>query len=91
MDDPSLSRAIVFQDSFGEALRPFLSERFQRVVYSWQVVFDPGMIERERPAVVIHEMVERTLMVNLPPRSRRGHAVAARDACGRSMRSPVAR
>jgi len=67
IDDPSLPRAVMFQDSFGDALRPFLSEHFQRVFYSWQVLFDPAVIERERPRVVPQEMVERALMEDFPP------------------------
>ena len=67
IDDPSLSRAVVFQDSFGEALRPFLSEHFQRTFHSRQVLFDPAVVEQERPSVVIQEMVERLLMEDFPP------------------------
>jgi hypothetical protein len=65
--DDALPRAVVFQDSFGHALRPFLSEHFQRAFYSWQVLFDPAVVERERPSVVVQEMVERSLMEDFPP------------------------
>jgi hypothetical protein len=67
IDDASLPSAVVFQDSFGEALRPFLSEHFRRTFHSWQVLFDPVVVEQERPSVVIQEMVERSLMEDFPP------------------------
>jgi alginate O-acetyltransferase complex protein AlgJ len=62
IDDPILPRAVVFHDSFGEKLRPLLSEHFSRIVYHWGADFDSAAIERERPDVVIHLMVERGLV-----------------------------
>jgi hypothetical protein len=61
--DRRLPRAIMFRDSFGAGLIPFLSEHFQRIVYVWQdyPLFDCDLIERERPDIVIQEMVERKL------------------------------
>jgi hypothetical protein len=57
----------MFHDSFGLSLQPFLSERFARIVYSsgsgdWRRNFDPGLVERERPQVVIQEIAERLLV-----------------------------
>jgi len=66
-DDPTLPRAVILQDSFGDALRPFLADHFARAVYSRQGRFAPELVERERPDVVVHEMVERTLMADFPP------------------------
>ncbi len=54
-------KALVFYDSFGELLVPFLSEHFARTVYLPEDVLDPAMVERERPDVVIQEIVERKL------------------------------
>ena len=61
--DSTLPRALVLRDSFGAALVPFLAEHFRRTVFAWEdyPVFDVGLIERERPDVVIQEMVERKL------------------------------
>jgi hypothetical protein len=58
-----LPRAIMFRDSFGAHLVPFLSEHFQRIVYAWQDVpsFETELIEREHPDVIIQEVVERKL------------------------------
>lgn len=66
-DDPSLPRAVMFRDSFGIALVPFISEHFQRIVYVWQDHFDATIVEREKPAIVIQEMVERRLVSPVPP------------------------
>jgi hypothetical protein len=64
--DTRLPRAVLFFDSFGEPLRPFLSESFQRLVYAPEYVFDPALVERERPDVVIQLMVERKLAEDPP-------------------------
>jgi alginate O-acetyltransferase complex protein AlgJ len=61
--DPALPRAVMFRDSFGAQLVPFLSEHFRRIVYITEPapMFDTNVIERERPDIVIQEMVERKL------------------------------
>jgi hypothetical protein len=70
--DPTLPRAIMFRDSFGSALIPFLSEHFQRILYLWQepFQFDSEIIQRERPDVVIQEIVERKLAAPFPSSHR---------------------
>jgi len=65
--DPALPRAVMFHDSFAQTLWPFLSEHFAHIAYSWQYNFDPGLIEREKPDVVLDEMVDRVLMATLDP------------------------
>lgn len=62
--EPSLPRAVMFHDSFGLSLQPFLGESFSRIVFSsgptnWRSNFDAALVERERPAVVIQEIAER--------------------------------
>jgi hypothetical protein len=54
----------MFHDSFGLSLQPLLSESCSRIVFSsgptdWRLNFDPALVERERPAVVIQEIAER--------------------------------
>jgi len=61
-----LPRAVMFHDSFSQHLVPFLSEHFQRIFYFWDYDFDRALVLRERPQVVIQEMVERSLMGALP-------------------------
>jgi hypothetical protein len=65
-DDPDLPRAVIFRDSFSMFLIPFLSEHFARSLYLWHCTFDPAIIERERPQVVIEEYIERSLWRNPP-------------------------
>ena len=62
----SLPRAVVFRDSFASRLVPFLSEHFSRAVYLWQNDFDPEIVLRERPDVVIQEIAGRHLYVYTP-------------------------
>ncbi|MEA2689103.1 MAG: alginate O-acetyltransferase complex protein AlgJ [Candidatus Eremiobacteraeota bacterium] len=63
IDDPSLPTAVMFGDSFGFALRPFVSENFRRVVHVQYTVqpFNEHIVATEHPAVVIQELVERNL------------------------------
>jgi hypothetical protein len=65
--DQRLPRAVMFRDSFAIWLVPLLSENFSHILYSWQYTFDREIVERERPDVVIQEMVERVLMEGSPP------------------------
>jgi hypothetical protein len=65
-DDPSRPRAVIFRDSFGSALVPLLAEHFSRALHLWQYNFDPAIVTRERPAVVIQEWVGRRLATELP-------------------------
>jgi hypothetical protein len=65
--DRELPRAVMFRDSFATWLIPLLSEHFRRIVFSWQYAFDRELVERERPDVVIQEMVERVLMDGYVP------------------------
>ncbi len=43
-------RAVIFRDSFGSAMIPFLSEHFSRAVYVWQNDFDPALVLAGAPA-----------------------------------------
>jgi alginate O-acetyltransferase complex protein AlgJ len=65
-DAPGRPRAVVFRDSFGSALIPFLSEEFSRAVYLWQYNVDPDVVLAERPDVVIQEWVGRRLSTQSP-------------------------
>jgi len=56
-----LPRAVVFRDSFANALIPYLSENFRRVLYVWTRDVVPRYVERERPDVVIQEIAGRLL------------------------------
>ena len=58
-------RLVMFHDSFGEGLRPYLSEHFKRAVYIWQNNLDgdlfKAIILKEKPDIVIEEIVERMI------------------------------
>ncbi|WP_166830905.1 alginate O-acetyltransferase AlgX-related protein [Thalassoroseus pseudoceratinae] len=66
--NPSADRPniVVVHDSFMTAMAPFLNEHFEAVQYEWQSDFPKDVIERERPALVIHEYVQRRLMSHQP-------------------------
>jgi hypothetical protein len=58
-NDNSQGKAVVFRDSFARAWYPFLGYHFKEVVYIWQDYWNAAFLEREKPEVVINEMVER--------------------------------
>lgn len=58
--------ALVFRDSFGSAVIPFLAEHFSRAVFVWQNNFEPALVDSERPTVVIQEWVSRHLYTATP-------------------------
>ncbi|MBI3845669.1 MAG: hypothetical protein HY292_13620 [Planctomycetes bacterium] len=67
-------RGIIFRDSFADALVPFLQQHFSRLAwfraayrYDPESPFEPALVEREHPDVVITEIVERYLY-GPPPR-----------------------
>jgi hypothetical protein len=64
--DPELATALVFRDSFADALVPYLSESFGRIAYLWDRDVDPRAVEAQPPDVVIQVITERFL--NRPPR-----------------------
>lgn len=66
VDDPRLPRAVVYRDSFGSALVPFLAEHFQRMVTLWEYDVVPATIREEQPQVVIQQWVGRRLYNRAP-------------------------
>jgi len=60
-DDPSLPRAVIFHDSFGVTLAPYLAEHFSYAVFQWRGRFDGKVIQAVQPDIVIEERVERRL------------------------------
>lgn len=57
-----IGTALVFRDSFGEALIPWISMLFHRTVWLWTYDFDKDAIEKESPEIVLSQLVERKLM-----------------------------
>lgn len=72
-DGPDQPRMVLFRDSFASFFLPYRAEHFAGVGL-WPYGFDDGVVRRQRPAVVLDELVERRLMsappVN-PPELRR--------------------
>ena len=54
------ANAVLFHDSFGVRLKPFLAEFFSRIVFvrDWGFRFKPPLIEAERPFIVLDEIAE---------------------------------
>jgi hypothetical protein len=59
-------KAICFLDSFGDYWRKYLGQDFNEVLCIWRFAWDRPLIEREKPNVVIDEMVERTFNIESP-------------------------
>jgi alginate O-acetyltransferase complex protein AlgJ len=64
--DTSLPRAVLIHDSFGLGFCHWLAEHFQHMVSVWHDDFPQDLVEREKPDVVIHELVERKLGCLVP-------------------------
>lgn len=58
--------AIVFRDSFGIAWFPFIGQHFRDVIFVAQRDFDLALIEKEKPVVVIDQIVERIVNTHDP-------------------------
>lgn len=64
-------RAILLHDSFAErVLLPTLAEHFECLVYAPTASFDPALIERFPPDVVIQQIVERKINQDVPVHPR---------------------
>ena len=59
--DPNLPRAVIFRDSFFTLIIPSLSTHFSRSVNVWSFAYDPQLVAREKPDLVIFECSERYL------------------------------
>jgi hypothetical protein len=59
--DTSLPKAIVFRDSFSDALIPFLAEYFSSAIYVHSFAVDFDLVEKEQPDFVILEIAQRYL------------------------------
>ncbi len=64
--------AIVFRDSFGGYWIPFLGYYFGKVIYVWEDAWEPEFIEKERPVVLIDEMLERMFYSENPAKLKMG-------------------
>jgi hypothetical protein len=60
---PGLPKALVYHDSMSVYLMPLLPENFGRTVFVLSQRLDTALIEREKPDIVIEELVERGVLV----------------------------
>jgi len=58
----TLPALLAYRDSMAIPLIPMLSENFARSVYVSSHRLDPAQVLRERPTVVVEEMVERAML-----------------------------
>ncbi len=61
-----LPRVVMFRDSFADYLIPFMSENFRRIAYIYQPEFDTGVIHKEQPNLVMHQLAERSFIEPWP-------------------------
>jgi len=54
-------KAVIIRDSFSAALVDFLKEHFEEVVFIWASKIDEDIILKEKPDIVIYEIVERNV------------------------------
>jgi len=59
--ETTLPKAIVFRDSFSDALIPFLAEYFSSGIYVHSFTVDFDLIAQEQPDIVIMEIAQRYL------------------------------
>jgi hypothetical protein len=65
-NDPQLPRMVMMSDSFADFLTFLLSQNFSRATYVRGNDFNPGLMEREKPDLVLFELVERRLVDGAP-------------------------
>lgn len=66
LNEKASGKALVFHDSFACSWYAFLERQFREVIYVWQYDWDRPLIEREKPDVVIDEILERFFNVQDP-------------------------
>ncbi|MEO6709226.1 MAG: hypothetical protein ABI054_13270 [Planctomycetota bacterium] len=77
--DPSLPRALVLHDSFGEPLVGMLGRHFSHSVFIWNPEIDLDLIEREKPDFVIHVFNDRVLSTLQPQEFNAADGSRARE------------
>ncbi|MBP7513388.1 MAG: hypothetical protein KA791_02500 [Flavobacteriales bacterium] len=56
--DPQAPKLLMFRDSFAVYLMPYLNEHFSRSVYVWTPILIPDIVEKEKPDIVVQEIME---------------------------------
>ncbi len=63
--DSGLPRAIIFRDSFTDALIPFLAPQFEGVTFIHSFAVDLELVDEQQPDIVIYELAQRYLYMLL--------------------------
>ena len=72
MENPAAhGKMVMFHDSFAQHLFQFLGQNFGRIVFVWQPYWDKPVIEREKPDIVIDEILQRVLIFLDPEDARK--------------------
>jgi alginate O-acetyltransferase complex protein AlgJ len=79
LNEKASGKALIFHDSFACSWYGFLDRHFREVVYVWQYDWDRPLIEREKPDVVIDEMLERFFNLAVPNELARKDQSSATD------------
>jgi hypothetical protein len=58
-NDDAHGKAVVFRDSFAIPWMQFLGYHFQETIYIWQFNWDAAFLDREKPDLVIDEILEK--------------------------------
>ena len=58
---PNLPKAVIYRDSFFNLMIPFMGEHFSRSVLIWSYDHSVEVIEKEKPDVIIMEIIENRL------------------------------
>ncbi len=66
LNERASGKVIVFRDSFAGGWVQFLGQNFREVIYVWHYDWDRPLIAREKPDLVIDEMLERFFNVADP-------------------------
>ncbi|MEI7579726.1 MAG: hypothetical protein WCJ58_06900 [bacterium] len=59
--DNKLPKMLMYRDSFGIAMIPFLENNFSRSVYIWNNQLNLQVVAEEHPNILVYEIVERNL------------------------------
>lgn len=63
-DATSAPKLLMFHDSYGPFVRPFLTPHFYRAAYKWNDRFDSALVASERPDVVVQMSSQDRVLVS---------------------------
>jgi hypothetical protein len=58
-------KVLIFRDSFSTAMEKYLAESFGETVFIFSSIIDKDLIQKEKPDLIIHEIIERNIDVLL--------------------------